>query len=55
MTCKCFKTPNILKNTINDKCVIGEIILSEVFAWIDASDAVHLYRRSVMGGAMSMG
>ena len=44
-----------VKNTINDKHVIGEEILSEVFTWINAAYYARGNTRSHMGGSMSMG
>ena len=43
-----------VKNTINDKCVIGPRILSEFFTWINAAYAVHGITRITTSGDMSM-
>ena len=45
----------LLKNTINDKRVIGEIMLYEVFTWIYAACSVNVNMRRHTGGAISMG
>ena len=46
---------NIGENTTYDKCVQGEINLSEVFLCIDEACSFHGDMRSHADGAMSMG
>jgi len=44
-----------MKNTINDKRIIGATTLTELLMWIDAAYAVHCNMRGHMGGVMSLG
>jgi hypothetical protein len=44
-----------LKQSINDKRIIGCDSLESIFTWIDAAFAVHPNMRSHTGGAMSLG
>ena len=45
----------LLKNTINDKRVVGADNLSQIFTWVDAAYGVHPYLKSHTGGGMSFG
>ena len=44
-----------LKNTINDKRIIGSKTFTDLYSWIDAAYSVHNNMREHTGGAISMG
>ena len=43
-----------MKNTINDKRIIGAKIFTDLYTWIDAAYSVHNNMRGHTGGAISM-
>ena len=44
-----------MKDTADDKRIIGANSVNDIFTWIDAAHAVHENMRSQTGGCMSMG
>ena len=44
-----------VKETIDEKRIIGSESLTYVYTWIDAAYAVHRYMQSYTGGSISMG
>ena len=52
---KLFRVLDFVKNSLDDKRVIGATSLEKLITWVDASFATHMNKRSHTGGTMSFG